>query len=74
MELTRITDENERKYRTANKIQEHDEITRNEKKDENIIEYLIMKRKKQIEDEIRKQEEELLKKQMKFNKKLVNLD
>lgn len=67
-------DDDERKAKTTQAIQEHIEKVRNDKKDENIIEYLILKRKKQIEEEIRKQEEELLKKQMKYNKKLVNLD
>ncbi|CAD8183309.1 unnamed protein product [Paramecium pentaurelia] len=73
-EITRVIDENERKMLTKQAIEEHVEKVRNDKKDDNIIEYLILKRKKQIEEEIKKQEEELLKKQMKFNKKLVNLD
>jgi hypothetical protein len=61
-EITRIVDENERKYETKKAIEEHVEKVRNDKKDDNIIEYLILKRKKQIEEEIKKQEEELLKK------------
>lgn len=45
-EITRIVDENERKYETSKAIEEHVEKVRNDKKDDNIIEYLILKRKK----------------------------
>lgn len=45
-EIVRIVDNDERKFKTELKINQHDEKVRNEKQDENIIEYLILKRKK----------------------------
>eukprot|EP00828_Plagiopyla_frontata_P044090 TRINITY_DN708_c0_g1_i1.p1 TRINITY_DN708_c0_g1~~TRINITY_DN708_c0_g1_i1.p1 ORF type:complete len:736 (+),score=116.88 TRINITY_DN708_c0_g1_i1:25-2232(+) len=62
-ELVRIVNANEKQFRTQNAISSHIEKQRHERANQNLVEYILMKRRKQMEEELRKQALELSKKQ-----------
>ena len=69
-ELTRIVDLDEKKARTTMKIMIHDEEIRKEKINSNIKEYLTFKKRAQLEEQLRKEEEALLERKRKYNTNL----
>ena len=52
-ELVRIVDQEEQKKKISSTIEQHNQKLRQDKQDSNIIEYLVMKRRQQLEDQLR---------------------
>ncbi|KRX05819.1 Calponin homology domain [Pseudocohnilembus persalinus] len=66
-ELVRIVDNDEKKMRTQVTIAMHNDQAREEKQDSNIIEYLVLKRRAQLEEQLRQEEEQMLERKRKYN-------
>eukprot|EP00825_Cyclidium_porcatum_P051511 TRINITY_DN949_c0_g1_i1.p1 TRINITY_DN949_c0_g1~~TRINITY_DN949_c0_g1_i1.p1 ORF type:complete len:805 (-),score=152.08 TRINITY_DN949_c0_g1_i1:109-2523(-) len=66
-ELIRIIDDDEKKMKTLQIIEQHNMQLRKEKQDNNIIEYLVIKRKKQLEEQLKLEEEKMIERKKKYN-------
>lgn len=65
-ELVRIVDQDAKHRKTQEVIEGHNETVRREKQDSNIIEYLVLKRRAQLEEQLRREEEALLERKKKY--------